>query len=1837
MKRGGSWLSETIESLIGECEAPRGAGDRLAVDVVIVGSGYGAAVAAARLSALAETATPGEALKVLVLERGLEYPVGSFPSTLSSVVGHQRVSGAAPLGGQTLPEGLMDWHVGGDVWALVANGVGGGSLINAGVCEPAQDAVLNHVDWPSPWRGNQAGWQRWYARASAALEATRWPAGRVVKQQAMNQIAKDAGGIARPVHLAITPPGTPSLPASEAHAPVHACVECGDCFTGCNVGAKRTLSHNYLSRAWRQGARLVAGATVLQVAPLRHATNPRVRWAVRFLPTDSGLLPGRTEPFEIHARHVVLAAGTFGSTEILMRSRSPQFELSGFLGQGFSTNGDILSAFYDIERPVNASPREAHPLDKRHVGPTITTQIDWTTPDAGGQGRHDVTQDLTVPAALGWVLREVAATMMVPQRWTTLNLASQRPGQPDIYAVDEAAINRTLVTVTYADDGARGRLERAPGWGGALRDGSLVVRWDKPAQAEWFKEADIRLATRAPAGSFLLRNPMTQFMPQASYLGISQKSSRLLTVHPLGGCRMAENANKGVVDPWGRVFDTGVDIATESGDARTEVLRDRYDQRLANALHEGLHVLDGSIMPTSLGINPLLTITALAEAAIDQWTLDYGWVAAPDGALKPLPAYPDTAVPVPAPAPAPETPTAVRFSERMTGEAIAHPGLMLAMNVQFDPVNDLAAFVRNPRKSAGFAATFALTRQDDTQPRGHRDVPASKPVALSGNVEWMAIEPSCVGQRFWRSFITYVRQRLCADLAARSIAAQWESILLAGTHFGAVRRLSYAFGQLENDWPLLDAQGQPVLDDCGRPVVFLREGTELFGAKRVGYLATEDDNPESSNPWYQVTRLKLKAKTPDGNVLDVAMMEFDPLAMIDRYDLPLKILGQQDALTALRDAGSLAFYFARVMFGLHMLSFRRADYPVDVRGPREPQRLPALTYPGDARFATLDVTQVGVPVTVHGGQTIRLRLTRVVRKGGAEPGLPVVLFHGFGSGGIQFMHPAIPQPMAPWLARERGFDVWVAELRTSIGLPTAAQQWVMDDIAREDIRALVEAVCRHTGQAQVKVVAHCIGSAMFCMSALSGSLAAPPSPGAVDTTPTSRIAAAVLMQVGPCVMLPRSSRARGYVAMRFQQLLGLDKVSSVASQDPNDTEALMDRLLGTFLHPEDQRPFYRLGGNLDKNVRRVNANRSAGIFGQLFQYKNMSADTLDVIEDLLGECNLSTYAQTAQYAFNGRLTDQRGDDAYVTDDRMRRHFAFPVLFLHGDRNCTFDPEGLEKNQQLMTRLGMPFDAALIPGFGHLDCVVGKHADSAVFGRIADHLCSPQLSLTAGTPATELRLPAVGPWLGEAEVDRATGELRLRVGLREESLGRGRAGVWAMVGGRAPQNMNRLPGRLPLAPGRVRQEFFFDIRITADTLEEHLARIDGDAFLTLSVATSNADAIDGETFTRLCGSRLRYLTTEAERRGVPQVAVDGLRLDDAWLRRLLEVPVGDLGLVLGSCRQRPLLVDRDLADNSMRNVLEQLDAPPGRHAPIDALILAGDQIYADSRADSTSPATSSLRFFDAYREAWSATAQREVMRRRPTYMVLDDHEFRNDYNDVVERGRPREFAEAREAWTAYQLEAGPSAAPSQPDAAWRQVTLRGFEVFLCDTRSERHDPPTVDRRGARIMSARQMRALRQWLLRLHHDKDYETRAKIVVTGSPIAPRYGDASGKESVFDGDGWQRFPVSGGQLFDWIAARGIRNVVFLSGDYHRFADCTLRLKHRDGQEVAVRSLVAGGLYAPYPFANADPAEWLADGVEARVGRCSVHYSSRNAGGNGYVRLTFSATAAVKADWVRTS
>ena len=126
-----AWLSQGFEELLyelGQCASP----DDCVFDVIIVGSGYGGAIAAAELAGCTHHDRP---ISVCVLERGREYLSGMFPARLAELPLHVRFSTDGTPKPQGRREGLFDLRLGADVSAVLANGLGGGSLINAGVME----------------------------------------------------------------------------------------------------------------------------------------------------------------------------------------------------------------------------------------------------------------------------------------------------------------------------------------------------------------------------------------------------------------------------------------------------------------------------------------------------------------------------------------------------------------------------------------------------------------------------------------------------------------------------------------------------------------------------------------------------------------------------------------------------------------------------------------------------------------------------------------------------------------------------------------------------------------------------------------------------------------------------------------------------------------------------------------------------------------------------------------------------------------------------------------------------------------------------------------------------------------------------------------------------------------------------------------------------------------------------------------------------------------------------------------------------------------------------------------------------------------------------------------------------------------------------------------------------------------------------------------------------------------------------------------------------------------------------------------------------------------------
>ena len=159
---------------------------------------------------------------------------------------------------------------------------------------------------------------------------------------------------------------------SGAGVPQEACIHCGDCFTGCNHWAKNTLAMNYLPLARRRGARLITGITVLSVQPRR---NEEWELQLEFTEREVGqrFNEGKALP-RLRARRVILAAGAYGSTAILLRSADGGFNAlsAGQLGKRFSTNGDMIAVGHGMagagpgERNRNGRARRAQHRSHHH-------------------------------------------------------------------------------------------------------------------------------------------------------------------------------------------------------------------------------------------------------------------------------------------------------------------------------------------------------------------------------------------------------------------------------------------------------------------------------------------------------------------------------------------------------------------------------------------------------------------------------------------------------------------------------------------------------------------------------------------------------------------------------------------------------------------------------------------------------------------------------------------------------------------------------------------------------------------------------------------------------------------------------------------------------------------------------------------------------------------------------------------------------------------------------------------------------------------------------------------------------------------------------------------------------------------------------------------------------------------------------------------------------------------------------------------------------------------------------------------------------------------------------
>ncbi|KAK0636276.1 hypothetical protein B0T17DRAFT_503744 [Bombardia bombarda] len=563
---------------------------RSSYDVVVIGSGYGGGVAASRMARTGET--------VCVLERGREKWPGEYPTGMADSINELHVSGnLAPgvLQGKMVdggdPTGMYHLIFGKGQNVVVANGLGGTSLINANVFMPADKGTLGMKAWPKEIRDDPHSLDKYYQKVEDVLEPEEYPDDwpklpkmELLKKQAKHlKLEKDFKKVKQTTRFKSGPNscGVEMKPSALT----------GQDTTGVNDGSKTTTLVTYLADAWNWGAEMFCECEVRHIQKAKNGEGYLVffAWHGRNRGHFKANLHG--DLMWVRAKKAVfLGAGAVATPEILLRSKALGLHMSNMVGQNMSGNGDILAFGYNTDEQVNGIGR-AYPSPYNPIGPTITGVIDCRNKTANPLDGF-VIEEGAVPHALAYFLQTMLDLMpgsTAPKNDTIIErsqAALARYGSRFLGPYFKSgAIERTQVYLVMSHDSNQAIL--------TLEDDKPKLEFLGVGRSDHVKKINAILAKATEAvGGTLVQNPFFALMGQQQ-----------VSVHPIGGACMAKDGTgmTGVTNHVGEVF-TGNEDKT----------------------YEGLIVTDASVIPTALGANPFATIAALAERSVEAYVKKRG-------------------------------------------------------------------------------------------------------------------------------------------------------------------------------------------------------------------------------------------------------------------------------------------------------------------------------------------------------------------------------------------------------------------------------------------------------------------------------------------------------------------------------------------------------------------------------------------------------------------------------------------------------------------------------------------------------------------------------------------------------------------------------------------------------------------------------------------------------------------------------------------------------------------------------------------------------------------------------------------------------------------------------------------------------------------------------------------------------------------------------------------------------------------------------------------------------------------------------------------------------------
>ena len=310
-------------------------------DVIVVGSGYGGSITASRMARAGK--------KVCLLERGKEFQPGEYPDTFEA--GSKETQMDTPLGHLGNKMALVDVRVNQEINVVKGCGLGGTSLINANVGMKPEPGVFDDPCWPSALRADRATLQKAYAAAHEMLRTTPYPHTAPMPAKALSmKTGAEAMGLGDKWQY------TPIYVNFDIDGPNHVgvdqkpCTGCGDCCSGCNVGAKNTMIMNYLPDARQHGAEIYTQINV------RYVGKKGALWTVFFNRLQTGEESFDAPTDSITAGIVVLAGGTLGSTELLLPvGPTGGWRFPACWSEHFTGNGDFPRTLYGYNNDLRAN------------------------------------------------------------------------------------------------------------------------------------------------------------------------------------------------------------------------------------------------------------------------------------------------------------------------------------------------------------------------------------------------------------------------------------------------------------------------------------------------------------------------------------------------------------------------------------------------------------------------------------------------------------------------------------------------------------------------------------------------------------------------------------------------------------------------------------------------------------------------------------------------------------------------------------------------------------------------------------------------------------------------------------------------------------------------------------------------------------------------------------------------------------------------------------------------------------------------------------------------------------------------------------------------------------------------------------------------------------------------------------------------------------------------------------------------------------------------------------------------------------------------------------------